>query len=503
MRVLVAGLLFAIAVAAPAAVHPRELQSGAGATSADRVIGYEGARHLLNRAGFGASDSEIRALAPLERAQAVDKLLAEGRREATLKPPAFVDEPFEPYYRFARLKGDEQMAAVKVLRQQGGEMRAWWLHEMRVTPSPLTERMTLFWHSHFATSQQKVRSGQLMYRQNVLLRREALGNFATLLHAMARDPAMLVYLDNAVSRPRAPNENFAREVMELFTLGEGKYGERDIKEAARAFTGWSMDRDTGEFVFRRLFHDTGEKTVLGRTGRFDGTAVLEILLEQPQTAEFVTAKLWRELVSPAPEAAEVKRIAAVFRDARYEVKPLLRAMLLSEAFWHPDNRASLIKSPLDIVVGTMRTFDIQPMDFRPALVACASLGQNPMSPPNVKGWPGGEAWINASTLLGRRQWIDRVFRGTDAMVATAEEAMAPREGGAPREAMRRSLERGMTGYGFDPERFGRGFDPGLADRGARIASLVLAMAPANPVPAGTDEPTLVRALVNDPAYQLR
>ena len=487
MKALVAGLLFALA-----------LPALAGVVSAEQQLGYEGARHLLNRAGFGASDAEIRAFAPFSRGEAVDRLLADTRREATLAPPAFVAEPFTPYYRFARLNGEELMAAVRALRREGAELRAWWLHEMLLTPSPLTERMTLFWHGHFATAQQKVRYGQLMYRQNVLLRREALGSFRALLHGIARDPAMLVYLDNAGSRRQAPNENFAREVMELFTLGEGHYGERDVKEAARAFTGWSLDRDSGEFVFRRLWHDGGEKTVLGRTGRFDGAAVLDLLLEQPQTAEHVTAKLWREFVSPTPDSAELRRLAAVFRAARYEVKPLMRALLTSDAFWAEGNRASLIKSPVDLVVGTMRTFGISPMDLRPAVFACAALGQNPMSPPNVKGWPGGEVWINSTTLLGRRQWIDRVFRGADAMsTAAAQEPMAPRE------ALRRTLESGMTGYGFEAERWGRGVDVGVADRAARVTSLVLAMPPAHPVPGNADEAAFVRALVADPAYQLR
>ncbi|MGZ5098833.1 MAG: DUF1800 family protein, partial [Usitatibacter sp.] len=162
-----------------------------------QAIGYEGARHLLNRAGFGATDVEVREYAPLDRLQAVERLLRETRREATLAPPPFVNEPFMPYYRLRQMSAEERMAAQRKLFQQGLELRAWWLREMLTTPSPLTERMTLFWHNHFATSQQKVRANQLMYRQNVLLRREALGNFATLLHAVAKDPAMLVYLDNA------------------------------------------------------------------------------------------------------------------------------------------------------------------------------------------------------------------------------------------------------------------------------------------------------------------
>jgi uncharacterized protein (DUF1800 family) len=289
--------------------------------------------------------------------------------------------------------------------------------------------------------------------------------------------------------------------MELFTLGEGHYTERDVKEAARAFTGWSLDRDTGEYRYRRAWHDGGGKTVLGRSGRLDGAAVLDVLLAHPRTAEHITAKLWREFVSPAPDQAEVKRLAAVFRGAAYEVKPLLRAMFLSDSFWAPEHRATLVKSPVDLVVGTMRTFGIQPMDYRPAALAVAVLGQNLFSPPNVKGWPGGEAWIDASTLLGRRPFIDRVFRASDPMMAVAPEEAASMQ--RPGEAMRRSLERGMTSYAFDPERWSLGVQNGTQDRASYVTALVLAAAPANPVPAGGDEASLVRALVADPVYQLR
>jgi len=319
------------------------------------------------------------------------------------------------------------MAELRTRFQQGLELRAWWLREMLATESPLTERMTLFWHGHFATSQQKVRSNQLMYRQNVLLRREALGNFGTLLHAIARDPAMLVYLDNAGSRRGAPNENFAREVMELFTLGEGRYGEADVKEAARAFTGWSLERGTGEFTYRRIWHDYGEKTVLGRKGRFDGDDILDVLLERPETARFIAAKLWREFISPQPDAAEVERWAQVFREARYEVKPLLRAIFLSKAFWAEENRSALVKSPVDLAVGTMRASGMNPFDLRPAVFACASLGQNLFAPPNVKGWPGGNAWIDSATLLARKQWLERIFRGAEegTMMQAANGSLEP------------------------------------------------------------------------------
>jgi uncharacterized protein (DUF1800 family) len=468
-------------------------------------IGYDGARHLLNRTGFGATDAEVLEFAALDRAQAVERLLAGSRREASIAPPAFVNAPFEPYYRLREMSAEERMAAQRKLVEQGFELRAWWLREMLLTPSPLTERMTLFWHNHFATSQQKVRLASLMYRQNALLRREALGNFATLLHAVAKDPAMLVYLDNAGSRKQAPNENFAREVMELFTLGEGRYGERDVKEAARAFTGWSLDRDSGEFVYRRIWHDYGEKTVLGRTGRFDGEEVLDILLARPETAEFIAAKLWRELISPNPEPREIARWAAVFRDARYEVKPLVHAALTSAAFWSTDNRAALIKSPVDLVVGTLRVFAIHPFDLRPAVFACAALGQNPFSPPNVKGWPGGQAWIDSATLLGRKQWLERIFRGSDPMTmvsAEAPERDADAQGKGPEQRLRRMMERGMAGYGFDAGRFARSVDAS-GDRPARIERLILAAPAVNAPGADLDEPERIRFLVADPAYQLK
>jgi uncharacterized protein (DUF1800 family) len=388
-------------------------------------IGEEGARHLLGRAGFGASPAEVAAYAPLERAAAVDKLLDGVRQDASTPTPAFLAQGFERYQSPVQLPEEERKAAQQKLVREGLELREWWLREMLDTPSPLTERMTLFWHNHFATSQRKVRVSWLMYQQNVLLRRESLGNFGRMLHAVAKDPAMLVYLDNARSRREAPNENFAREVMELFTLGEGRYAEADIKEAARAFTGWSLDPATGEYRYRPNIHDGGAKTVLGKTGRFSGEDVLDILLARPETAEFVTTKLWREMVSPTPDRLEVQRIATVFRDARYEVKPLVRAMLLCDAFWSAGNRAALIKSPVDLVVGTMRTYDMHPAQLRASVVAAAGLGQNLFAPPNVKGWPGGDAWIDSATLLGRKQYLERLMRGGDnLMVARKAEGMA-------------------------------------------------------------------------------
>ena len=490
MRLLYAALLLAASIGAAAA-----------------PMGYEDARHLLDRAGFGATDREIRDFATLEREQAVDRLLAGARREAVTPPPAFVDDPIE---RPGKLRNDPQArkALLAKLVQQGLELRSWWLQEMLDTPSPLTERMTLFWHNHFATSQRKVRAPQLMYRQNALLRREALGNFATLLHGIAKDPAMLVWLDNAKSRKGAPNENFAREVMELFTLGVGHYGEPDVKEAARAFTGWSVEPATGAYRYRPFFHDAGEKVVLGHRGNLDGDQVLDILLERPETAHFIAEKMWREFVSPTPDETQVESWARTFRAAHYEIKPLLRAVFLSDAFWSSANRATLVKSPVDVVVGTLRIFDIHPADLRPGAIACAVLGQNLFAPPNVKGWPGGDAWIDSATLLGREQFVDRIFRTADLgmqPVAMQASAMQAEKGnaaaGAPGARLQRLMQRGMGAYAFNDRRWLVSL--GTPHNTSQVDRLVLATAPVDPVPANLGMAGRVRALVADPAYQLK
>lgn len=369
-------------------------------------IGEAGARLLLSRTGFGTPAAQVAALAPLEREAAVDRILAGSRTEPASAPPPWTAEALLHPPR-KQLSEDEKKALRDTETRRGLALRGWWLQEMATTPSPVTEKLTLFWHGHFVSGQSKVKSAQLMYRQNALLRREALGNFATLLHDIARDPAMLRYLDTAGSRKGEANENFAREVMELFTLGEGHYSEQDIREAARAFTGWQLDPASGEPVFRPRRHDDGAKTVLGHSGTLDGDAVLDTLLAQPATARFITRKLWLYLVSPTPDEATVKRLAAGFgRD--YQIKPLLRALLLTPAFWQSSGQQ--VKSPVELTVGTVVTFGATVPDW-PALAQLnRRMGQDLFDPPNVRGWPGGDTWINSDSLLLRKQFLDSLTR---------------------------------------------------------------------------------------------
>jgi len=490
---------------------------------ASAPLSYDDARHLLNRTGFGATDADIRSYVGMTHEDAARRLLDGTPTRANTPPPDWTSAsgPLRYPQGGEKASAEERKAFQQEQLRKGLELRGWWVEEMLVTPSPLTERMTLFWHNHFVSSQQKVRLAELMYRQNVTLRANALGNFSTLLYAMARDPAMVIYLDSAQNRKGTPNENFARELMELFTLGEGHYTEQDVKEAARAFTGWSIDRASGNFTFRPFIHDYGVKTVLGKTGNFDGDQVLEILISRPETAEFVTRKLWREFVSPDPQEREVKRIAARFREAHYDIKSVLYAILTSDAFYSTENRGVLLKSPVDLVVGTMHQFDMRPGAPVPFAFAAAGMGQNLFSPPNVKGWPGGEAWINASTLLARKQFLDRLFRADDAGTRMQADAMPttiaaiPKAVTAPNGAQddekarqlrfMRAMERGLASVQFDSSAWFAHLDgpDDAAGRSARASRLLLAIAPQTAHEPSDVPLTIVRQLVLDPVYQLK
>jgi uncharacterized protein (DUF1800 family) len=503
----------------------------AATVSPDAALDANEARFLLTRSGFAASAHEIHALHGMRRSQAVGWLLDGVGKAAVLAPPDWANDSTPGGPRNQDLSVDERKLRRALEQQRIMALRGWWLQQMLTTSSPLAERMTLFWHSHFATSFQKVQLAQLMYRQNKMLREQALGNFATLLREVSRDPAMLIYLDNANSRKGTPNENFARELMELFTLGEGQYAEQDVKEAARAFTGWSVDRDKGEFMLRPALHDGGDKTVLGRSGKLDGDAVIDILLAQPACAEFIITKLWREFVSPDPDKAEVTRIANRFRESRYDLKLAMHELLLTPAFWDERNRAHLVKSPVEMVVGTLKQFNITTTDAQPFTFAVAQLGQNLFNPPNVKGWPGADAWINSATLLARKSVLERVFRtvetgrasaapamnlaATDTMMAAVTDkaaSMKEREKipGQPAPGPEGNIRfaNAVTTITFDLDawlaQFGLAANsaPDLRQRLA-IQKSLLAMEPSAPIRADLSGSAYLRTLLMDPVYQLK
>lgn len=362
------------------------------------ALSHGDARHLLSRTGFGASPHEIKALLPLNRPQAVDYLLGHSHKEALFLPQSLLaDTP----------DGGTQ--------EKRDLLKYWWHYEILKTPSPITERMTLFWHNHFTSSLQKVRQPSLMLQQNSLFRSHALGQFDSLLHAIAKDPAMLIYLDGLNNRKAQPNENFARELLELFTLGEGHFTESDVKAAARAFTGWSLDQNQA-FIKRNKQQDSGVKTFLGYTGNFDGEDILNILLDHPRTAVFVVEKLWKAFISPQPDTQAVKQWAAYWlQNDRYNLSKLLKRMLNSNAFWMAQNRGTLIKSPVELTLGTLRSLEIQPDSeaLRRITWLNRELGQDLLDPPNVKGWPGQEHWIDTRTLVIRQRFLTRISRGLE------------------------------------------------------------------------------------------
>jgi uncharacterized protein (DUF1800 family) len=471
-------------------------------------MGFDEARHLLSRTALGATPAEILATQTLDYATAVDRLLSKIRPQAATPAPEWVTEGPSFLRQQARAEADKkaveakpvQAVVQKRVQEQARELRAWWVEELVSTDQPLVERMTLFWHNHFTSSILKVRFVPSMYWQNVLFRSEAFGNFATLLRAVARDPAMLIYLDGVQSVARQPNENFARELLELFTLGEGHYSEADIKNAARAFTGWSIDRETGHFQNHAQLHDDGEKTFLGKTGRFAGDDIVEILLRQPRTAETIVKKLWREFVSFSPDSTEVARLAAIFRSGNYEMKPLLRALLLSPAFRDPANRAALIKSPVELIVGAVRMLGLPVQEKTQLVRMMGALGQIPFNPPNVKGWPGGESWITTNTLLLRQQFMRRIIEATT--VSSMEDSTMTGTGSNRRQDRREQLpvEGRSLRNAAGEARLGRTL------AGVDIDTLrrtLLPRVPVDRVGEGDTPGAVVAEAMLDPAYQLK
>jgi uncharacterized protein (DUF1800 family) len=282
-----------------------------------------------------------------------------------------------------------------------------WVYRLVASPKPLQEKMTLFWHNHFATANSKVNNARWMWNQNELFRRHALGNFRTLVHEVAKDPAMMRWLDTVVSKKGRPNENFARELFELFTLGIGNYTEDDIKEAARAFTGWEVRNDA--FFFNRAQHDTGQKTIFGKTGAFTGEQVIDLAVAHPATARHLVTKLFVHFVNDQPNTSTIDRLARLFTESGYEVKPLVRALLLSPDFSSEAAYHAKIKSPVDFVIGAVKTLGIPA--FPQLATTLGALGQALFNPPTVKGWPEGIEWISASSLLARQNFANQLATG--------------------------------------------------------------------------------------------
>jgi Protein of unknown function (DUF1800) len=352
------------------------------------------AAHLLRRAGFGGSSAEIESAAAMSMLSAVDKLLTFGPDLLPQSPDADLS--------YGRGTPPKQLRAANIA------MQLWFLNRLLQTTNPLQERMVCFWSNHFTSAVGGGATPAMLVYQYDLFRRFALGNFSDLAHEVARDPAMLFYLNGAQNNKRHPNENFARELMELFTLGVGNYTEDDVRAGARAFTGWTASRLTGNARFVPRLHDDGTKTFLGQTGNFNGDDIIGIILRQPAAARFVADKFLNAFVYDDPESELVIAAADVFSSSGYDVRALMSTILRSNVFYSPRAYRALVKSPLEVAVGTMKTLGVSKVTV-PVDGAIGAMGQIPMRPPNVAGWPGGAQWLNQSTVLARLNFVNRLI----------------------------------------------------------------------------------------------
>ena len=388
--------------------------------------------HLLGRAGFGGSREQIETLQSMGLRDTVDHILnfeshpyestAWNRFDHDIMSPRTPEQ--QRSIQKARSSGDE--AAIEAFRmerqkrqradrEQMIELRNWWMQRMIESPRPLEEKMTLFFHGHFAASYRGIEDSYHMFMQNELFREFATGNFKKLTHRIIRDPAMIKYLNNNQNRKQAPNENLARELMELFTLGEGNdYTEADIKEGARALTGFTYDDDT--FAYRRGMHDPGSKTILAQTGKWTGDDFVNIIFSRKSASEFLCFKLYRFFVNDAAEPSRagktfIVELAKQFREADYELRPILRTLFSSAHFYDEKNVSAIIKSPIQLIVQAIRSLNTPVRDVRDLVVAGALMGQSIFQPPSVKGWNGGRAWINTSSLFIRQNLMIYLLTG--------------------------------------------------------------------------------------------
>lgn len=364
------------------------------------------AAHLLRRAGFGGTQEEIDNFVQLGKEGAVDYLIEyekidDSAMEKALADQNFFPDPTNPNFRLSQ---------------------AWWLFRMIYTKRPLLEKMTLFWHNHFATAVKKVGNMRPMLKQNELFRKFALAKFDTILLEVAKDPAMIIWLDNNTNIKGKPNENFARELMELFTMGindvitgQPNYTEQDIKESARAFTGWTIRQ--GEFYFNSSLHDYGQKTFLGQTGDFNGDDIIKILAPRQATARFMSKKLFEFFAYPNPEAQIIEELAQVYLDSKFDIKAVMRHLLLMDAFYSEKARYAIIKSPVELGVGTVRMLKAN-INMRGIPGFMSLMEQDLFNPPDVAGWDMGLGWISTATMLARYNFANTVATARGGNVGT-------------------------------------------------------------------------------------
>ena len=371
------------------------------------------AAHLLRRAGFGGSPDEIARFARMRPHDAAESLIHFPDTSSLPAPDDVMPYPIAPARLLMQGMSDMQKRDFAKARRIEAvasilSLHAWWLNRMLATPAPLQEKMTFFLHGHFTTA--AIEKGvwpNLVLEQNQLFRQYALGNAHDLTLAVSKDPAMLLYLDNAENNKSHPNENYARELMELFTLGLGNYTEEDVRQSARAFTGWTIDRRTGEFFFNPRTHDDGTKTFLTHTGNYDGSDIVDIIYRQRACERFWASALLSNFVYNDPEPELIDAVANVFSRNHFELAPTMSVLLQSNVFYSPRAYRALVKSPVEFVIGAHKALGLtQIVAGTPA--ALRAMGQILFHPPNVAGWPGGTNWLTSQMLIARENFVTRL-----------------------------------------------------------------------------------------------
>ncbi len=364
--------------------------------------------HLLQKIGMGIDEFSLnRCTKAPNYTQSVKRLVTYSNRYKTASP--FLQKYFNLGKSYRALSATDKIKLNKEKGKYRFRLKEWWIESMLKSKAPLKEAMVLFWSNHFTTKIGKIQQPYLLYRQNMLFREYALGNYREFLHKIIQDPAMLIFLDNRVNRKKHPNENFAREILELFTLGVGNYTQKDIVEFSRALSGYGLDRNMTKFKFYRKRHDNGIKNFLGYKGMLNAHQAIDIILQKKAVSVFVVKKLWRYFISDTPYMPEVNRLAKIFRDSNYNISSVVEAIFLSPYFKDKSNSATIVKSPIELIVGTLRTLKYRGYPLKKAVVFSSMMGQNPFNPPNVRGWVGGKEWLNSHTLMARRIFIDQLF----------------------------------------------------------------------------------------------
>jgi len=432
--------------------------------------------HLLRRAGFGVRPGEWQQYSALGIEATIQRLLHPEDVPDNLG--ALLKAVSGDFLDFERLDN----------------VRQWWLYRMVHSPRQLEEKMVLFWHNHFATANFKVNNPRSMWRQNETFRRHALGSFRSLLLEVVKDPAMLVWLDGAQSRNDAPNENFARELLELFTMGVGGgYSERDVQHAARAFTGWTFSREADAATFNPYLHDDGAKNFMGQIGNLHSDDIVDIVVRQPATARHLSTKLWKFFVHDNPTTADIARLERAYFESGFSVGAVVEAIFTSPAFFAAPALYARVKSPVEYVVNVMRTLDAQLLVVPGMGNLLTEMGQELFNPPSVKGWPQGLEWINTRTLLSRVNFTSEL---TDSM---------NRRGQLSQRVQGKWLTPDAVTADAVVQQVWNALLPGRALAAPTRATLVAYVqqgAPADKIPVTARLPGLISLVMGTPEYQL-